>query len=419
MAAFSPLRRGVCRALALAGMLFAASAAFAADPIKIGFNGSLTGGNAAFGKADLLTKQIWADRVNAKGGLLGRPVQLVFYDDQSQPANIPAIYTKLLDVDKVDLVLVSGTNFAAAAMPVITQRNKMVMSLLSLAVNDNFKYPRYFQIMPYGPNGKEEISRGFFEAAATLDPKPQTLAIAGADAEFAINAMEGARSHARRMGLKIVYDRTYPPNMVEFSSVIRAIQATNPDLVFIGSYPADTVGIIRAALEGNLKTRMFGGGMVGTQFAPVKALFNEGLNGIVNYELYVREPTMKFAGVEEFVAEYRKRAAVEKVDLLGHYVPPFVYAAMQVIEQAVTGTKSLDDGKLAAYIHKTKFSTIVGDIAFGPDGEWTEGRILMTQFQNVKGSGLEQFDKPGTQVILYPPQFKSGALITPFPPPKK
>jgi branched-chain amino acid transport system substrate-binding protein len=409
----------ILRSLWLALAIGCSLPAQAADPIKIGFNVSLTGGNAAFGKADLLTKQIWAERVNARGGLLGRPVQLIYYDNQSAPANDPAIYTKLLDIDKIDLVLGTGTNFVAAAMPVIIQRNKTIMSLFSLTVNENFKYPRYFQIMPYGPNGKDEISRGFFEAAMTMEPKPQTIALAGADAEFAISAVEGARAHAKRLGLKIVYDRTYPPAMVEFSSVIRAIGATNPDLVFIGSYPADTVGIIRAALEGQLKTKMFGGGMVGTQFAPVKSLFGESLNGIVNYELYVREPTMKFPGIEEFVAEYRKRAIVEKVDLLGHYVAPFIYAAMQVMEQAVTETGSLDDAKLADYMHKTKFSTMVGDIAFGADGEWTEGRILMTQFQNVKGNGLEQFDQPGTQVILYPKQFKSGDLQYPFPPVKK
>jgi branched-chain amino acid transport system substrate-binding protein len=286
-------------------------------------------------------------------------------------------------------------------------------------VNDQFKYPRYFQIMPYGPTGKEEISRGFFEAAKTIDPKPQTVAIAGADAEFALNAMAGARTHAKRMGLKIVYDRTYPPNMVEFSSVIRAIAATNPDLVFVAGYPPDSAGMLRAALEAKLKTKMFGGGMVGLQYASIKQQFGEGLNGVVNYETYVREPTMKFAGIEELIAEYRKRAPAAQVDLLGHYVPPLIYAAMQVLDQAITSVGSTDNGKLADHMHKAKFSTILGDIQFGADGEWTEGRILMTQFRDVKGNGLEQFDQPGRQVILYPPQFKSGDLQVGFPPAAK
>jgi branched-chain amino acid transport system substrate-binding protein len=92
---------------------------------------------------------------------------------------------------------------------------------------------------------------------------------------------------------------------------------------------------------------------------------------------------------------------------------------MQVVEQAVEATKSTDDGELADYCHKTTFKTVVGDVKFGPDGEWEKGRMIMTQFQNVKGNDLDQFDKPGVQVVLYPPRFKSGNLIHPFPPPKK
>jgi len=397
------------------GVLFGCSAQ-AAEPIKIGFSESLTGGLAANGRAALLTKQIWAETVNAKGGLLGRPVQLVYYDDQSSPANAPPIFVKLLEVDKVDILLGNGTNITAAVMPIVMQRNRLIMSLLSLAVNDQFKYPRYFQIMPYGPNGKEEISRGFFEAAMTMNPKPKSIALTGADAEFALNVLEGARKHAKRLGLKIVYDRTYPPAMLDFSSLIRGIQATNPDLVFVGSYPLDSSGLMRAALESNLKTKMFGGGMIGLQYAALKQQFGDKLNGVVNLEVFVREPTLKFPGIENFVAEYRKRAASAQVDMLGHYVAPMIYSGMQIIEQAVTETGTVDNDKLAQHMHKAAFSTILGEIRFGADGEWTEGRILMTQFQNLKGNSLDQFDKPGAQVILYPPKFKSGDLQYPFPP---
>jgi branched-chain amino acid transport system substrate-binding protein len=190
-------------------------------------------------------------------------------------------------------------------------------------------------------------------------------------------------------------------------------------MVFTGSYTADTSGLLRAALEGHLRTKMFGGAMVGTQLAAVKAAFGEQLNGLVAYELYAPEPTMTFAGIGELIAKYRKRAVAEKVDLLGDYMPPFIHAAMQVLEQAVSAVASLDEAKLADHLHKAKFSTIVGDVQFGADGEWAEGRILTTQFQNVKGNGLEQFDKPGTQVVLYPKQFKSGELQPGFPRAKK
>src|SRR6202142_858247 len=121
-------------------------------PIKIGFSMALSGGLAGGGKAALLAYQIWAEEVNSKGGLLGRKIDLVYYDDQSSPATVPGIYSKLLDIDKVDLV-VSGyaTVIAAAAMPSIIGRRKVFLSIGALAVNDQFNYDRYFQVFPNGP----------------------------------------------------------------------------------------------------------------------------------------------------------------------------------------------------------------------------------------------------------------------------
>src|SRR5580704_4229991 len=406
-------RRWIC---ALGLLLATVPSAFAADPIKFGIGLPLTGGLAPTGKAMLLTQQMWVEQINAKGGLLGRPVELIYYDDQSSPATDPGIYTKMLDIDHIDVLLANGTNSVSSAMPIVVQHGRTIMAMFALAVNDRFDYPRFFQIMPYGPTGKDEISRGFFETAMTIDPKPKSVALVGADAEFAINALDGARAHANRLGLTVVYDQRYPPNTIDFGPVVRAIKANNPDLVFVGGYPPDSAGMVRAALETNLKTMMFGGGMVGFQYAAFKQQFGGSLNGLVNYELFVREPTMHFAGIDQFIAEYRKRAAGAGVDQLGFYVPPFTYAALQVLEQAISGAGSLDDEKLAAYLHQNRFSTIVGEIAFDKRGEWTQPQILMTQFQHVKGNDLAQFDQPGTQVILYPPKFKSGDPVYPFPP---
>jgi branched-chain amino acid transport system substrate-binding protein len=152
--------------LSIAGGVLASMASSAnaqTTPIKIGFGMALTGGLAGGGKAALLAYQIWADEVNARGGLLGRKVELINYDDQSNPSTVPGIYSKLLDVDKVDLV-VSGyaTVPTAAAMPVIMQKGKTFLSLFALAINDQFNYDRYFQMQPTGPNSKIEFSRGFF-----------------------------------------------------------------------------------------------------------------------------------------------------------------------------------------------------------------------------------------------------------------
>ena len=407
------------RVIAVAAASAFACAAHAADPIKIGFGLSETGGSAGVAKQYLVAAQIWAEDVNAKGGLLGRKVEIIHYDDQSNPALEPGIYTKLLDVDKVDLITASGTNYSSAAMPIIMQHNAMVLDTLALAVNDEFHYPRFFQTMPYGPNGKEAISAGYFAAAMSLNPKPKTIALTGADAEFSKNSIEGAKKHVAKAGLQIVYDRVYPPNQMDFSPIVQSIKAAKPDLVFLAAYPADSAGFLRAVEEQGLSAMMFGGAIVGPQVGTIKMQMGEHLNGLVDYELYVHEKTMEFPGTDEFIAKYQARAKAAGTDPLGYYVPPLVYATFQVLQQAVEGTKSLDQGKLAAYMHATNFKTIYGDIKFGPDGEWAKPRILTVQYQGVQGHDMAQFEKPGVQPILDPPAYKTGALKSPYSMPSK
>ena len=387
----------------------------AKPPIRIGMGMALTGSLAANGKAALVSMQIWAEDVNARGGLLGRKVELVVYDDQSSPASVPGIYTKLLDVDKVDLV-VSGyaTNMIAPAMPTIMQKKMLFMGLFGLAVNSSFGYDRYFGIQPHGENAAVDMTQGFFDAAMSVNPKPKTIAIVGADAEYPHAAMTGARETIKKLGLKIVYDKTYPPNTTDFSPVVLAIQATTPDVVFVASYPPDTVGIIRAANEVGLKTQVFGGGMIGLGTAAVKKQLGPLLNGILGYELYAPEPSIKFPNVEKFLVKYQARADKEGIDPLGYYLPPYAYAIMEIMAEAIDKTKGLDQKVLAEYIHTHTFSTVVGDVTFATNGEWKKGRSLWLQYRGVTGNDSDQFRKPGKAVVIQPAYLKSGELRYPY-----
>ena len=173
----------------------------AADPVKIGFSMTLTGGLAGAGQAALIAMNIWKDDVNAAGGLLGRQVEFVYYDDATNPSKVPGIYTKLINVDKVDLIVSSyGTNLIAPAMPIVMKKKMVYVALFGLAVNDRFNYNNYFQIMPAGPDPKADWSRAFFNLAMSQDPKPQSIALLAADSEFAKNAVAGARGHAESLG---------------------------------------------------------------------------------------------------------------------------------------------------------------------------------------------------------------------------
>src|SRR6476659_7032634 len=173
---------------------FSGALAQSGNPIRIGLSLALTGAGAAPSKVINTALDIWREDVNAKGGLLGRSVELVIYDDQSTPANVPNIYTKLITVDKVDLLLGPyGTNFVAPAMPTIIQNKKLTISFTAIGINDKFNYDKYFSMVSIGPHAGNSFSIGFFDLAAAQKPKPETVAILAADAEFAQSAAQGAR----------------------------------------------------------------------------------------------------------------------------------------------------------------------------------------------------------------------------------
>jgi branched-chain amino acid transport system substrate-binding protein len=402
-------------ALAVGAFIPTSAAAQTGEPIKIGYSMALTGGLATNGKSALLAQKIWEEDVNARGGLLGRPVKLVYYDDQTNPATVPGIYIKLLDIDKVDLIIGAyGTNLLAPAMPVAMQRKKILIGLFGNAVNSAFNYPNYFSMIPTGPDPKPSFTKGFFDVAVRQNPRPKTVAIVAADAEFGIQASEGARENAKATGLAVVYDRRYPSATTDLAPVVRAIAETNPDLVIVCSYPPDSVGIVRAVNEVGFKPKMIGGAMVGLQSTAIKARLGPLLNGWTNYDYWLPVPKMQFAGVDDLMTKYQARAAIEGVDALGYYMVPWTYAQLQILQQAVRATESLDDSKLGDYIRANTFTTVLGDVRFGTNGEWARSRMLQVQFQNVKSNDLAQFKDVSTQVVVAPAEYESGQVIYPY-----
>ncbi|HEY4921331.1 MAG TPA: ABC transporter substrate-binding protein, partial [Xanthobacteraceae bacterium] len=265
-----------------------------------------------------------------------------------------------------------------------------------------------------GPTPRPAFTQHMFAVAMAQNPKPQTVAIASADAEFGRNACEGARDNAKAAGLKIVYDRSYPPSTADFGPVVRAIQAANPDIVVICSYPLDTVGMIRAVNEVGFKPKMIGGAMVGLQATVFKTQLGPLLNGIVDYETWIPAKGLQFPGAMDLLKKYQAKAPAAGTDPLGYYMPVWAYAYLQVLGDAITATKSLKDDVLADYIRKTTFHTVVGDVTFGAKGEWTAERMLLVQFQGIKSNSIDNFRDLSTEVIIDPPAYKTGNLIYPY-----
>jgi branched-chain amino acid transport system substrate-binding protein len=260
-------------------------------------------------------------------------------------------------------------------------------------------------------NDAASWSDGFMNTGQKLGAK--TVAFLAADQEFAQNLANGARELANKAGMKTVYNQNYPPATTDFSSLIRSIRAARPEMVFVMSYPNDSVAIVRAVNEIGVGSQvlMFGGGMVGLQFTPNMVNLGGLLNGITNYNTYV--PGMKYEGIDDFFQRYSKRAAEAKVDPLGFYLPPYNYAIGQMLEQAVSGTKSLEHRRLAQYLRTNEMKTIVGPIRYDKTGEWANPRVVQAQFRGATNK-LEDWRQPGKQVVIYPDEYKTGDVIVPF-----
>ncbi len=376
---------------------------------------SLSGILAPNGKTAFLAHKLWEEKMNDKGGLLGRTVQLECIDDQTNANLVPEIYRKLLDEEKVDLIIGGyGDNSIKPAMPLIIKNKRFFVGLMGLAVNQEFNYENYFAMIPTGPNPGIGLTEGFFSVAAKQHPKPETVAILAADALFSKSPVQGAKQNCTLHGMKVIFEENYPLSTNDFSPLIKKVQQTNADILFMCSYVADSVGLIRSINKESLKAKLVGGAMIGPQNGSVKLELGPLLNGLVNYEYWLPVEKLMYPGVQEMIEKYQARAQKEGTDPLGYYVAPMAYAQLQIIEQAVTATQSLDDNALAAYTRGAVFHTVVGDVKFGKDGSWAEPRVLTVQYQNINNNQVGTFRDSRVQVVVSPAGYASGTLSYPY-----
>jgi branched-chain amino acid transport system substrate-binding protein len=385
------------------------------SPLKIGYCLSLSGGLASNGKTAQLAHQIWQENINQNGRLLGRPVELVCLDDQTNPNLVAGLYQRLFDVEKVDLVIGGyGDNSVAPAMPLVMEHKKFFLALMALAVNTKFNYPQYFVMIPTGSHPNLALTEGFFEIAGQQDPRPETVAILIADAPFSLSPAQGAQENLARQGMRVIWEGKYPLSTTDFSPYMEDLKRVNPDVVFFCSYINDSIGLVKAMNAAGLTPKVVGGAMIGPQNGIVKAALGPLLNGLVNYEYWLPVPSLMNPQIQSFMATYQSRAEKAGADPLGYYVAPMAYAQLQVLEQAVKALGSLDDAALSEYTRTATFDTVVGTVKFGEGGGWAQPRVLTVQFQNIESNDISEFRKPNTQAVVYPHETASASLIFPY-----
>jgi len=199
----------------------------------------------------------------------------------------------------------------------------------------------------------------------------------------------------------------------DFSALVSKIKAANADLVVFCSYPLSSVGIVQSASELGLKPKLMGGAMVGLQATVFKDRLKSKLNGLVNYETWVPSPKL-MAPAAAFFKIYQERAKAAGVDPLGYYLGGWGYADFQLIGEAIEGAKSINDDKLADYLRTHEFKTIMGDISFGKNGEWSKSQFMQVQYHDITdASNLETWRGMSYQTVVAPDDLKTGNVVYP------
>ncbi|MGY3609595.1 MULTISPECIES: ABC transporter substrate-binding protein [unclassified Bradyrhizobium] len=226
------------------------------SPIRIGYCLSLTGPLSGNSKSAQLAHDIWRDDVNSGGGLLGRPVELVRYDDEGDASRVASLYARLMDEDGVDLVIGGyGTNTNLAAMSEIISRQRYFVGLMALGANNELNYENYFAMIPRGPDPNVALTEGFFETAARQTPRPTTVALLSADAVFSRNPILGAKANAAKYGFEVVHEATYPLAASNFAPLLDDVAQSGPDLLFLCSYLQDTIDLVSSPRKAPLPAK--------------------------------------------------------------------------------------------------------------------------------------------------------------------
>ena len=364
----------------------------APGPIKIGASISLTGTYAKPGTQQKDGYEICAEEVNAKGGLLGRKIEFVVYDDQSMPATAVKLYEKLITEDKVEAVMGPYSSPVSEAVANVSEKYKKILVAPLAATTSIFKKGRKYIFMIVSP--AEVYLEGLVDMAAKRNLK--TIALVNEDTLFAKASVAGAAEIAKKRGMQVVLQEAYPKGTTDFSALLVKIKALNPDVVAGGTYFDDAVAITRQMKELNVNPKMFGLTVGGDlpEFHDVLKQNAEYIYGATQWD-----ESLPYPGQKEFVAAFKKRFKHEP-----SYHAAAGYAGCIVYVEAVKKAGTLDSDKVRDELLKLKLKTAFGEYAVDQDGFQTAHKMAMLQWQD------------GKRVIVWPDELAEGKPRYPTPP---
>ena len=364
----------------------------AQGPIRIGASLSLTGTYAKLGNYQHEGYKLCQKQLNEKGGLLGRKIEFVVYDDQSMPATGVRLYEKLITEDKVDAVMGPYSSPITEAVANVTEKYQKVMTTPLAATTSIFKKGRKHIFMIISP--AEVYLEGLIDMAAKRGLK--TVAIINEDTLFTKTSALGVVDAAKKRGMQVVFQEAYPKGNQDFSALLTKVRATNPDVIAASTYFDDAVAITRQMKELNVNPKMFGV-TVGGDLPEFHNLLKQNAEYI--YGATQWEASLPYPGNPEFVAAYKKEFGREPV-----YHSAAGYAGCTIYFEGVKRAGTLDAAKVREALLKLETKTAFGDYKVDQDGFQTAHKMVTTQWQD------------GKKVVVWPDELATGKPRFPMPP---
>ena len=380
--------------VALAGVVFAAlpQPVAAQTPIKIGASMSVTGTYAKPGTYQKQGYDVCIDELNAKGGILGRKVELVIYDDQSTPATAVRLYEKLITEDKVDAVMGPYSSAVSEAVANVTEKYKKVMVAPLAATTSIFKKGRKYIFMVITP--AENYLDGLIDMAAKRGLK--TVAIINEDTLFPKASAAGTAEAAKKRGMQVVLQEAYPKGNTDFSALLVKIKAANPDVIAAGTYFDDAVAITRQMKELNVNPKMFGL-TVGGDLPEFNDLLKQNAEYIYGSTQW--DESLPYPGQKEFLAAYKAKFKGQEPS----YHTAAGYAGCLIYAEAVKKAGTLDADKVRDQLLKMEIKTAFGEYKVEPDGFQIAHKMVMLQWQD------------GKRIVVWPDDLSNGKPRYPTP----
>jgi ABC-type branched-subunit amino acid transport system substrate-binding protein len=393
-----------CRG-ALAGLLVvvvAAGPALAAPsgpPVRIGGTLALTGPLAPTALLHKIAGEIYVEELNKANGLLGRPVEWVLLDDQSKPDVARSLYEKLITVDKVDLLMGPYATSAILAAMGVAQRYQKMLPHHTFGMPHLAKYEMHFPTAPFGFEPQRTLPTTVFDALASTSKPPKTVAIVTSKFPSAQHQSAGARDVAEKRGLKVALYLEYEFGTRDFGPLAARIKEASPDFLWIGALGLDGNQLLEA--------------MKKLDYAPPRhfhlfpapgplAVAPDGKLALSSTVFEEHPPFLSNAGAARLVPLFKERAAKANVPY------PHVdtqaagsFAAWQLIEAAVTATKSLDDKMLGEWLRKHRVDTIIGTLRFDGPNNYGDDLFKVKQVQDGKWVVVwpREFAAPGARIL--------------------